>query len=56
MRQGMDDLRFALRQALGRPVFTALIVGVLALGIGATSAIFSLADIVLFRELPVPRG
>ena len=34
---------------------TALIVGVLALGIGATSAIFSLADIVLFRELPVPQ-
>ena len=51
----MSDLRFALRQALARPLFTALIVGVLALGIGATTAIFSLADIVLFRELPVPQ-
>lgn len=47
------DLRFAWRQALARPLFTTLVIGVLALGIGATTAIFSLTDAVLFRPLPI---
>lgn len=49
----MTDLRFAWRQALTRPLFSALVIGVLALGIGATTAIFSLTDAVLFRPLPI---
>ncbi|MEX0900306.1 MAG: ABC transporter permease [Gammaproteobacteria bacterium] len=49
----MNDLKFVWRQALAKPLFASLIVGVLALGIGATSAIFSLSDAVLFRSLPV---
>src|SRR5918994_333303 len=48
------DLRHALR-FLGRsPVFTAVAVSSLALGIGANTAGFSLADAVIFRELPLP--
>lgn len=45
------DLGFAWRQALSKPLFTTLVIGVLALGIGATTAIFSLTDAVLFRPL-----
>ena len=47
------DIRLAWRQALAKPVFALLVVGVLALGIGATTAIFSLTDAVLFRPLPI---
>jgi predicted permease len=47
------DLRYSLR-LLGRsPVFTAVAVLSLALGVGANTAIFSLADAVIFRKLPV---
>lgn len=49
----MNDLVYVWRQALAKPLFAGLIVGVLALGIGATTAIFSLTDAVLFRPLAV---
>lgn len=48
-----NDLRFAWQQASRRPGFSLLVVGVLALGIGATTAIFSLTDAALFRPLPI---
>ena len=48
----MTDVRHALRLFARRPVFTATVVGVLALGIGANTAIFSLVDAVLLRPLP----
>src|SRR3954447_8416882 len=48
------DLRHAL-QRLGRsPGYTALCVGVLALGIGANAAIFSVLDSVVLHALPYP--
>ena len=53
MRPFLYDLRFAMRQFRKTPVFTVTILAVLALGVGATTAIFTLFDQVLLRALPV---
>jgi len=47
------DLRFALRTIRKSPWFSVTVVLMLALGIGANSAIFTLADQMLLRLLPV---
>jgi putative ABC transport system permease protein len=49
-----SDLRFGLRQIATRPGFTALAVLTLALGIGASTAIFSVVNPILFESLPYP--
>ncbi len=49
----MGDVRVALRQLWRRPAYTALGVGTLALGIGATVALSSVAMGLLVRPLPV---
>ena len=49
-----QDLSYALRTIRRNGAFAALVIGGLAIGIGANAAIYSLVDAVLIRKLPVP--
>jgi len=50
----LRDLQFALRGFSKQPIFAAIAILTLALGVGSTTAVFSVVDRILFRSLPYP--
>ena len=52
----LQDVRFAARRLRARPGLSVPVIAVLALGIGATTAVFSAVDAAMLRSLPFPRA
>jgi putative ABC transport system permease protein len=48
----LQDVRYALRGFRRNPIFTITVIVTLGLGIGTTTAVFSVVDRILFRSLP----
>jgi putative ABC transport system permease protein len=54
METVFQDVRYGIRMLVRSPRFAAVSLAVLGLGIGATTAIFSVASVAMFRPLPFP--
>ena len=54
LREAVQDARYGVRRWASRPAFTGAAVATIALGIGTTSALFSVVDGVLLKPLPYP--
>ena len=52
----LSDFRFGFRGLRRSPAFTLAAIGVLAIGIGSSAAVFSVVDRLLFRSLPYPNS
>ena len=50
----VPDIRYAIRSLTRTPIFSATAIAIVALGIGATTTIYSVVDNVLLRPLPYP--
>ena len=56
LETAIEDVRFGLRMLRRNPGFAAVIVITLSLGVGATTAIFSVVNPILFEPLPYPHA
>ena len=52
----IKDIRYSFRSLLRRPGFSAIVIIVLGLGIGSTTAIFSIVDALILRPMPYPHS
>src|SRR5262249_24766639 len=53
LEAAVRDFRYAARSIVAQRTFSIIVIGVVAIGIGANAAILGLADRILWRELPV---